>query len=335
MRIDGDTHRMPSNLNLLSNFPVIRTSDPASAAERLKSGYGASSVKVRKGPGPFALIANDLRMSDLGLSYVATTGLVSASFPAMHIVRQVFSLQGTGRLSFEDEEQPIAPGLWSPVIPADTSGTIDFGPDYAQIVLRINLGALRRYLSALIGREADRPIAFDPVDHNTAMRSLKDRVLQFATDYNARGTYFSPLANAEVERMLIMKFLMCHRHSYSHLLLREPIPASSSTVRRVEEYLEANWHKPIDIEVLTQVTGVSARSLFRQFKKERSQTPWEFVKAIRMRKALITLENPGRTTSVTQVALKCGFHNTGHFAQAYKSMFGELPSETLRRSPRR
>jgi len=325
----------PSKLNLLSNFPIIRTSDPASAAERLKSGYGATRVKITKGPSPFALVANDLCMTDLGLSYVATTGLVSASFPASPSIRQIFNLEGTARLSYDGEQRAIATGLWSSVIRSGVAGTIEFGPDYAQIALRINLGALTRHLAALIGRDVDRDIIFEPPGENHAMYALKSRVLQFATDYNARGSYFSTLANAEVERMLIMKFLMCHRHSYSHLLLREPIPVSSAIVRRVEEYIEANWHKPIDIETLTQATGVSARSLFRQFKKERGQTPWEFVKAIRMRKALITLENPGRSTSVTQVALKCGFQNTGHFAREYKSMFGELPSETLRRSPRK
>jgi AraC-like DNA-binding protein len=306
-----------------------------SAAERLKDGYGATRAKVTKGPEPFSLVANNLCLTDVGLSYVATTGHVSASFPTSPNVRQIFNLDGTAFLFFGGVQQTIERGLWSSVIPAEMAGTIDFGPGYAQVALRINRSALNRCMAALIGREIDHAIEFEPPGQNPSMHALKTRVVQFATDYNARGIYFSSLANTEVERMLIMKFLMCHRHSYSHLLLREPIPASSSTVRRVEEYLEANWHKPIDIEILTQVTGVSARSLFRQFKKERGQTPWEFVKAIRMRKALVTLENPGRSTSVTQVALQCGFHNIGHFAQAYKSMFGELPSETLRRSPRK
>lgn len=325
----------PAKLNLLSNFPVIRTSDPVSAVERLKSGYGATRVKIKSGPASFTLIANDLRMVDLGLSYVATTGVVSASFPEAPCIRQIFSIEGAARILLGDEQQAIKPGLWSSVIPAETAGTITFGPDYAQIVLRIDRGALNRYLAALIGRDVDRAIDFEPVGENRAMLALKARILQFATDYNARGAYFSSIANAEVERMLIMKFLMCHRHSYSHLLLREPIPVSSVIVRRVEDYIEANWDKPIDIETLALATGVSARSLFREFKKQRGQTPWEFIKTVRMRKAVIMLENPGRSTSVTQVALKCGFHNTGHFAHEYKSKFGELPSETLRRSPRR
>jgi transcriptional regulator GlxA family with amidase domain len=39
--------------------------------------------------------------------------------------------------------------------------------------------------------------------------------------------------------------------------------------------------------------------------------------------------------SVTQVALRCGFQDPGHFARDFRLAFGDLPSETLRRSGRR
>jgi AraC-like DNA-binding protein len=222
-------------------------------------------------------------------------------------------------------------------LPASSASDIEFGPNYSQLVLRIDAMALRRYLSALIGRDADRDLVFSPQSAvgNPAMQALKLRVFQFVSDYNSRGVYFSSIANAEVERMLVMKFLMCHRHTYSDLLLREPIPSSSSPVRRVEEYIEANWNKPIDIEKLVQIANVSARSLFRQFQKERGYSPSDFAKQRRLRMALVMLENPKETTSVTEVALKCGFHNSGHFARDYRMSFGELPSETLSRSLRR
>jgi transcriptional regulator GlxA family with amidase domain len=44
------------------------------------------------------------------------------------------------------------------------------------------------------------------------------------------------------------------------------------------------------------------------------------------------LSTPDDTTSVSQIAFACGFSNLGHFASAYRTTFGELPSQTLSRS---
>jgi transcriptional regulator GlxA family with amidase domain len=38
---------------------------------------------------------------------------------------------------------------------------------------------------------------------------------------------------------------------------------------------------------------------------------------------------------VTQIELKCGFQNPGHFARDFRLAFGELPSKILRKSIRR
>ncbi len=320
--------------NLLSNFPVIRTSDPKEAAERLAARFGATGVRVRRGSDEFSLRANDLQLSELGVSFVVTTGIVSAKLPPASCVRQIFNMQGEGRVTYGPVSDPIRPGLWSSVLPANVDSKIEIGPSYVHLELRIEVAALHRYLSALIGREANGELVFSPQTTigNPAMQALKLRVFQFASDYNLRGIYFSSLANAEVQRMIIMKFLMCHRHTYSDLLLREPIPTSSPAVKLAEEYIEANWSKPIDIVKLADVANVSARSLFRQFQKERGYSPADFAKRRRLRMALVLLENPDPVTSVTQVALKCGFHNSGHFARDYRLAFGELPSETLLRS---
>ena len=200
-------------------------------------------------------------------------------------------------------------------------------------MLRIEFDALLRNLSALLGQEIGKDLAFDETEARMpAMRGLRRRVFHFADDFNERGVFFSDLAAAEVERMVIMKFLMCHRHSYTHLLLREPLPVGSSPVRKVEEFIEANWNKPIDIEAMAAISDISVRSLFRQFKKDRGYTPADFAKRIRLDRAREMLEHPGDGTSVTQIALKCGFQNPGHFARDFRLAFGELPSETLKKS---
>ena len=131
---------------------------------------------------------------------------------------------------------------------------------------------------------------------------------------------------------MIMKFLMCHRHNYTHLLLREPLPASSTAVRVVEEYIEANWDRPIDIGTMAALAKIGARSLFRQFRKDRGYSPADFAKRVRLNRAREMLEQSNETTSVIQIGLKCGFQNPGRFARDYRNAFGELPSVTLQRT---
>ena len=147
----------------------------------------------------------------------------------------------------------------------------------------------------------------------------------------AIGGHFSDLAVAEIERTLIVDFLLCHRHTYTKYFQRQPAEAANVNVLLAEEYIEANWDSPLDVERLAKMANISARSLFRQFKKSRGYSPLTFIKKLRLQKARDLLLSAGEQMTVTSVALRCGFQNVGHFANDYRLEFRELPSETLAR----
>ncbi|MBA7692374.1 HTH-type transcriptional activator RhaS [subsurface metagenome] len=324
---------MQHRTNPLSNYPVMDSSDPELVRDRLFGFYGASHFDIARKKNEFAVRANHLQIGGLGLSYCDYANDVSIGFGEETFVRQIFNLQGEGQYTIGGKSAEISRGRWTPVLPASAPLRLDFTSHYCQFVLRIELSALKHYLGILIGRPVSHDLVFDQTEvRNPAMAALRRRVFDFANDFNARGAFFSDLAASEVERMVIMKFLMCHRHSYTDLLLREPLPAGSSAVRKVEEFIAANWDKPLDIEEMANLARVSARSLFRQFKKDRGCTPAEFAKGIRLNLARDMLQRCDEGTSVVQIALKCGFQNPGHFARDFRLAFGELPSETLKRS---
>lgn len=308
----------------------MRSSDPAFARDRLFTVYGATSFEIGRANQAFAIDANHLQLGGIGLSYCDYATDVSVGFGEATFVRQFFNIEGVARYAAGKQTGEILPGSWSPILNARDPLKLDFRSGYRQLVLRIEFDALVSNLSLLVGQDVGRNLVFDEnADRQPAMEALRRRVFQFALDYNERGTFFSDLAAAEVQRMIIMKFLMCHRHNFTHLLLREPLPASSAAVRAVEEYIEAHWNRPIDIETMVTIAKVSARSLFRQFRKDRGYSPAEFAKKVRLKRARELLEQSGSDASVIQIALKCGFQNAGHFARDYRSLFGELPSATL------
>lgn len=323
---------MPSRSTPLSNYPVLHSRDRELVRNRLFTDFGATRFDTPAGQDKFAARVNHLQIGSLGLSYCDYASEVSLCFGEATFVRQLFNISGTGRYEAGGPPTEIRSGSCSSILPSHAPVKLDVSSGYRQLVLRIEEKALRHYLSALLGQDVDTPVFDETADRRPAMEALRRRIFHFAMDFNERGTFFSALAAAEVERMVIMKFLMCHRHNYTHLLLREPLPSMPSAVKAVEEFIEANWDQPIDIPTMTSIAKVSARSLFRHFKKDRGYSPADFAKRIRLNHAREMLEQSRGEASVTQIALKCGFQNPGHFARDFRLAFGELPSEILRKA---
>ncbi len=107
----------------------------------------------------------------------------------------------------------------------------------------------------------------------------------------------------------------------------EPV---SRNVQRAEDYMRAHADEPITLEILAQQAGCSGRALQNAFKTFRQKTPIEALREIRLDKARIDLLADSDT--ITGIAYRWGFNNLGRFARLYKERFGELPSETLRRT---
>lgn len=79
---------------------------------------------------------------------------------------------------------------------------------------------------------------------------------------------------------------------------------------------------------LCQHMGVSRRTLQNAFLRVLDMSPLAYVKAVRLKQARQALKH---ARSVTEAATACGFWHFGHFAHDYQSLFGERPSDTLKR----
>jgi AraC-like DNA-binding protein len=99
----------------------------------------------------------------------------------------------------------------------------------------------------------------------------------------------------------------------------------------LESYIDRWTLKPSDSLKIAQITESSERMLELATRDAYGVTPHHWLKLVRLNAAYKDLYQ-GNCISVTQVCQQWGFNHTGRFAIEYRSLFGESPSETLRRN---
>jgi AraC-like DNA-binding protein len=109
--------------------------------------------------------------------------------------------------------------------------------------------------------------------------------------------------------------------------------AHSLIVRAAEDHALSRAGDPVNVTDLCRAAGVSERTLQYAFRTVTGLTPFNYLVRLRLhavRRALLAATQASSTVSAE--AAKWGFWHFGEFSRAYKACFGELPSETLRRS---
>jgi AraC-like DNA-binding protein len=108
--------------------------------------------------------------------------------------------------------------------------------------------------------------------------------------------------------------------------------AHAQIVKKVHDYLLQLPGEPVFVLDVCRAMGISQPTLFRAFRQTLGIGPKEYLQIRRLhlsRQRL--LHDPDPAVSVHAVAYDLGFWHLGRFGSAYRAMFGEMPSRTLRR----
>jgi len=103
-------------------------------------------------------------------------------------------------------------------------------------------------------------------------------------------------------------------------------------MRRFEEFLAAHPHRPLYLTEICAGIGVAERTLRAACEEHLGMGPIRYLTLRRMhlvRHALLGAD--AGKTNVTRVVTDHGFWELGRFSVAYRTLFRESPSETLRR----
>jgi AraC family transcriptional regulator len=97
-------------------------------------------------------------------------------------------------------------------------------------------------------------------------------------------------------------------------------------INRVVDYIQANLDTPLSINRLSEVACFSEFHFNRIFKKAMGESVYKFVRRLRLEKSAgLLLTKP--ETSITEIALICGFSTSSSFAKSFKNHFNMSATE--------
>jgi AraC family ethanolamine operon transcriptional activator len=119
-------------------------------------------------------------------------------------------------------------------------------------------------------------------------------------------------------------------------LMTEPPSTSqerSRALKRALDYIGTRPREPIGVTELCSVVECHERTLRRAFLERFGLATRDYLQALRLNGAFRSLSAAdAATTQVSAVAREWGFWHLGEFAGHYRGLFGERPSQTLKRT---
>jgi AraC-like DNA-binding protein len=97
-----------------------------------------------------------------------------------------------------------------------------------------------------------------------------------------------------------------------------------ATLSEVREYIDRNCAKPLTVERLARLAGLSTFHFIRAFRAVTGQTPHQYLRARRIERArelLATTPMP-----VTEICDAVGFQSLGSFSSLFRKLTGETPA---------
>ena len=102
--------------------------------------------------------------------------------------------------------------------------------------------------------------------------------------------------------------------------------ADEKFITRALEVIEKNIGNPdFEVNQFQEEMFMSRMQLFRKIKALTNQTPGDFIRTIRLKRAAeLIKQNFG---NIAQITYEVGFNNPSYFAKCFKELYGVLPSD--------
>lgn len=183
--------------------------------------------------------------------------------------------------------------------------------------------------------KTDEKTSHIPVVMLTGKSGIDDRLLGLETGADA---YLTKPFNIKELRLLVTKLIEQRkklRERFTRELHLEPrdiavTSADEKFINRAMEIIEKNiGNSEFEVRQFEEEMFMSRMQLFRKIKALTNQTPGEFIRIIRLKRAASLIkQNFG---NIAQITYEVGFNNPSYFAKCFKDLYGVLPSDYMKK----
>jgi AraC-like DNA-binding protein len=183
------------------------------------------------------------------------------------------------------------------------------------------LSALQAY-DALFGQDPDdAKTAGEVIIHYRLDYPVFSRAKQFIDaayqELTGRPDGYRAMVSSLVQQLIV-------------LLIRNHQEAGNAAgyaleIKNLINYVKDNYRSPLNMDVLTGISGMSESHILRAFKRHLGCPPFQYISGLRMRDAAEALIQTGKT--ITEIALDFGFSDSNYFTRAFRKHQGLSPRE--------
>lgn len=96
-------------------------------------------------------------------------------------------------------------------------------------------------------------------------------------------------------------------------------------IARTLRFMAQNYHRPIQVQGLTELAGLSRRGLFKAFLRHTGIRPAQVLRQFRIERAQELLLDSGLT--LPEVAAQCGYRSVNSFWVSFRQVTGVSPGQ--------
>ncbi|MEX3672271.1 AraC family transcriptional regulator [Paraburkholderia phenoliruptrix] len=240
-------------------------------------------------------------------------------------------LSAHGQLWLSDRDRGL-------IVSPQESQDLDIAGDCRKIHLAIPRAALQRVLQTLLQRPVDTHIVFHPdMDAVTGDQASWWRMVKLLiSELELSGPILPPFyLSGDFELTLLKGLLLSQPHNYSEQLAGRAAKTPPHYLTKARQFIENNARDPLALEDIERCAGVSRFKLFEGFREYFGCTPMGYLKQYRLEAVRREIIGDGSLRSISSAAMGWGISHLGRFSTEYKALFGESPSDTLKRNAKK